>query len=238
VEPLGEGEVRVWLAVPEAVEDLRLLASYEALLSPEERDRAARFRFERHRRRFVVTHALVRESLSRCAPVAREAWSFRAGKRGKPEVAGPASGLGLRFNLSHTDGLAACAVARSCDVGVDVEAGARVRRHLEVAERFFSPREVAALRALPAPEREGRFLDTWTLKEAYLKARGLGLAIPLDAFTFLVDGPRPRLELERDLRDDPAVWQFELLRPAPEHRLALALRRGPRPDLRVRVLRS
>jgi 4'-phosphopantetheinyl transferase len=172
--------------------------------------------------------------------VAPASWRFRAERRGRPEIDAP-GGVDLRFNLSHTDGLAACGVVRELDLGVDVEAGSRVRRHLEVADRFFSRREARALRALPEEDRVGRFLDTWTLKEAYIKARGQGLALPLDGFTFDLDADREaplRIEFERDLGDEPTAWQFALERVGAHHRLAIAVRRGARPDLRIVVRRT
>jgi 4'-phosphopantetheinyl transferase len=224
MKELGAGAVDVWLCVPEDVRDPARLEACEALLDAAERSRSARFHFDRHRNRFLVSHALVRMSLSRYEDVAPEAWRFREVGRGRPEVAEPATAASLRFNLSHTDGLAACAVAQRNDLGLDVEAAARVTRHLAVAERFFSRREAAELRGLPESRQAARFLDYWTLKEAYIKARGLGLGLPLDAFTFRVgDGP-PRIEFERDLEDDADDWQFFLTSPTSHHRLAVALR--------------
>jgi 4'-phosphopantetheinyl transferase len=237
VDELPASEVHVWLCDPESA-DGALCARCGALLDEAERARRERFHFDRHRRRFEVSHALVRRSLSRYAPAPPEAWRFREVGRGRPEVAGPEAGAGLRFNLSHTDGLAACGVVRELDLGVDVEAASRVRRHLEIAERFFSPRESAGLRALPAEQQPGRFLDLWTLKESYIKGRGLGLALPLDGFSFLLEEGAPRLLFERDLEDRPDDWQFSLSRPTAGHRLAVAVRRGRRPALRIRVARD
>jgi 4'-phosphopantetheinyl transferase len=231
VDELRDGDVDVWLCVPEEVVDPRALARCTGLLDEGERARSERFRFERHRNRFLVSHALVRTTLSRYAPVPPEAWRFREVGRGRPEVAAPAVGA-LRFNLSHTDRLAACGVSHRADVGVDVEAALRVTRHLAVAERFFSAREAAELRELPEDRQVDRFLDYWTLKESYIKARGLGLALPLDGFSFVLDGDRPRIEFEHDLDDSSDCWQFQLESPTPDHRLAVALRS---PGLRLRT---
>ena len=221
---LEPGDVDVWMCVPEEERDATRLDACAALLDADEHARAKRFRFERHRNRFLVSHALVRSALSRYADVPADSWRFREFGRGRPEVAAPAPGATLRFNLSHTDRLAACGVAQRDDVGVDVESGSRVTRHLAIAERFFSKREAAELRSLPEGARVGRFLDYWTLKEAYIKARGLGLALPLDGFTFLLDAEHPRIEFERDLDDRADAWQFRLASPTDEHRLAVALR--------------
>jgi 4'-phosphopantetheinyl transferase len=232
---VGADEVRVELAVPESVVDPDERSACEALLSPGERERAARMHGAGAERRFVVAHALVRSALSRCAPVPPERWRFRAGENGRPEIEGPAAGAGLRFNLSHTEGLAACAVVREHALGVDVEAGARLRDPLALAERFFAPHEAAALRALPEAERRERFLAAWTAKEAYLKARGLGIAGRLAAVALELGGGPPRLALGGALEDDARAWQLALLRPTPRHHLAVALRRGDAPDLAVAV---
>lgn len=221
---LDEGTVDVWLCTPEDMRERFDLDRCEALLDPAERVRSARFRFDRHRNRFLVSHALVRTSLSRYASVVPASWRFREVGRGRPEIATPAGSEWLRFNLSHTDGLAACGVARAHDVGVDVEAAVRVTRHLAVAERFFSRREAAELRGLPESAQVDRFLDYWTLKEAYIKARGLGFDLPLDGFTFILGEDAPRIEFERDLEDDPESWHFHLASPTATHRLAVALR--------------
>ncbi|MDH3686044.1 MAG: 4'-phosphopantetheinyl transferase superfamily protein [Myxococcales bacterium] len=218
------GRVDVWLCTPEEFDQQATLARCERLLDSDERARGERFRFDRHRNRFLVSHALVRTSLSRYGTAPPEVWQFREVGRGRPEIAAPVEAVGLRFNLSHTDRLAACGVAGRDDVGVDVEAAIRVTRHLAVAERFFSKREAAELRGLPAEQQVDRFLDYWTLKEAYIKARGEGLALPLDGFTFVLDADSPRIEFERDLGDAADSWQFHLASPTPEHRLAVALR--------------
>ena len=125
------------------------------------------------------------------------------------------------LNLSHTDGLVALAVAKT-PVGVDVEDLQRRGRTVELSDRFFAPSEARALRALPEAAQRSRFFDLWTLKEAYIKARGQGLAIPLASFAFDLDHgplafqPQP---------GDPIIWQFARMDPTPRHRLALALAR-------------
>jgi 4'-phosphopantetheinyl transferase len=230
---VGADEVRVELVAPESIAEGAEQAACEALLGPEERTRAARIRVQAARQRFVVTHALARLALSRAAPVAPEAWSFRVGPHGKPEIAGPRAGAGLRFNLSHTDGLAACAVVRDLEVGIDAEAGARLGDPLALAERFFAPREVAALRALAGDARRQHFLDLWSLKEALLKALGVGIAGHLADVSFEIEAGRPRLAEPGGAGGNPGDWQLALLRPTSRHRVALALRRGRRPDLRV-----
>ena len=209
--------------------------AYRALLSPDERDRMARLVFERDRRRFLLTRALVRTMLSRYTGVRPADWSFIANVHGRPEILDRPRGVpDLRFNLSHTEGLIACAVTIGREVGVDVEHIGRRLTH-DVAGRFFAPREVSDLRKLPEDEQHRAFFDYWTLKEAYIKARGFGLALPLADFAFKLSPPAPpQITFEPSLPDDAATWQFHQEWPTPLHRLGLAVRRDGA-DLPVRI---
>jgi len=138
------------------------------------------------------------------------------------------------FNLSNTRGLIACAVARSRELGIDVESTRRPGQTVEIAEHFFAPAEIDALHSLPADQRTERFFAYWTLKEAYIKARGMGLAIPLAQFSFVLDEPAPiSIRFAPELEDDPSSWQFERLVLSPGHHTAVAVRRGTGPNLRI-----
>jgi 4'-phosphopantetheinyl transferase len=246
-------EVHLWHVDPVQVADQRLLAAYRALLSPAEHARTARFVFERGRHESLVTRALVRTTLSFYQPeVDPSAWQFVANPYGRPEIAAPACAPGLHFNVSHTDGRIVCLVAVGREIGVDVENSGR-GAPLDVADRYFSPSEVADVRALPEAARPGRFFDYWTLKESYIKARGLGLQLPLDQFSFHLGpaelgsvqlGPAGRrqpspitISFGPQIADDPATWQFDLRHLTPRHRLAIAIRRAAdEPDLAIRVV--
>jgi len=222
--------IHVWHLDPDAAIGEAQLAACRALLDEEELRRCARLRGEVRQRGFAVSHALVRSALSRCTQVAPQQWRFARGEHGRPEIAEP-RGHRLRFNLSHTAGLAACGVAREVDLGIDVEAGARLREPQKLASRFFAPAEAAALRALPPAAQRGRFLDLWTLKEAYLKARGEGLGKRLREAAFDFDAAGvPTARLGPALADRAEAWQFELRRMPCGPRLALAIRRGSGPD--------
>jgi 4'-phosphopantetheinyl transferase len=239
--PLPDDEIHVWYLLPDEIVDPRVLAAYEALLAPDERARRARYHFEHSRREYLFTRALCRATLSRYAPVAPAAWTFAKNEYGRPEIEAAAAATygALRFNLSNTRGLIALAVARDRDVGIDVEDPSRGGETVAIADRFFSPIEVAALRALPEGAQDARFFTYWTLKEAYIKARGMGLAIPLDQFSFLVDdGPPIRIAFDPRLGDDAAAWQFTALALSPRHAAAAAVRRGHGPDLRFVVRRT
>jgi 4'-phosphopantetheinyl transferase len=171
---LSPAEVHVWRACldlgPEGVRAL------EATLGPEDRARALRFRRAIDRVHFIVAHGALRAILARY--VGRDPADLRlvADPKGKPRLAAPGP---LRFNLSHSVGLALCAVARDAEVGVDIERVQPEFPVLAIAARFFAPAESTALRALPAAAQPRAFFDLWARKEASLKARGDGLARPL-----------------------------------------------------------
>lgn len=226
MDVLPVNAVHIDLLPTASTDALARLDAYRTLLSADEHERMARFVFERDRRAFLLTRALVRTTLSRYVPVAPADWRFIANVHGRPEILDrPAGVADLRFNISHTEGLIACAVTVGREVGVDVEHVGRTLLH-DVAGRHFAPREVSDLRALPVSEQDRVFFDYWTLKEAYIKARGFGLALPLGDFAFKLNPPHaPEITFEPTLEDDPARWQFLQDWPTPMHRLALAVRR-------------
>lgn len=157
-----------------------------AHLADDEHARAARFRFDRDRRRYVVARGRLREILGRYLDVPPERVSFQYGPQGKPELCpeteDAAPGHGLTFNLSHAGEHALVVVARGRRVGVDLEPVRALPDADIIAERFFSASEVAAYRALPEAARPAAFFACWTRKEAFVKALGDGLTHPLDTF--------------------------------------------------------
>jgi 4'-phosphopantetheinyl transferase len=215
--------VRLRWVAPSA--DAATLAAWHATLDAAEQARAARFHFDRDRHAFIAARALARTMLSQAAPLPPAAWRFVIGHAGKPEV-DPALGLPwLRFNISHTRGLVACAVTSRDDVGLDVEDLDRREASPGLAERNFAPAEVALLAAVPAAARHETFLRIWTLKEAFVKATGDGIGsaegLGLHRFAFTLDPPRLTLAA-----GDPGAWRFLQWRPTPRHILAVALRRA------------
>ena len=225
-ESLSNRQVHVWHARPGDVHDASHVSGLLALLSEDERARHQRFWFDRDRHHFLVAHALVRTTLSRYADVRPETWTFETNRYGRPEITGPETSASLRFNLSHTTGLVVCAVVRDREIGVDVEDTRREDASLKIARRFFSPAEVADLEQVPTTRQRESFFDYWTLKEAYIKARGMGLAIPLRHFSFTLDEHQPiRIAFAPELDDDPARWQFAQLRPTDTHLVSVAVER-------------
>ncbi len=233
---LPEDEVHLWLACPEEIQDPDLLARYHAIMSPEEAVKQKRFHFERHRHQYLITRAIIRTQLSRYAPVAPADWVFETNEYGRPHIAPVHDVPPLHFNLSHTDGLIACAIVLGREVGVDVEDVARGGDLVSVADRFFSPSEVRDLHQLPESRHMDRFFDYWTLKESYIKARGMGLSIPLEQFSFhLGDGPDIRITIDPRQNDPPERWQFRQWRLGERHKIALTLEREPGVSFRVVV---
>jgi 4'-phosphopantetheinyl transferase len=192
------------------------------LLAADERDRAARFRFERDRSRYIVGRGLLRLLLARYVERPPEAISFAYGRFQKPRLGheGPA------FNLSHSGSLALYAFTSEEEVGIDIELDDADFARERIAEMFFSPTEVAALRSLPEAVQPRAFLTCWTRKEAFIKARGDGLQLALDSFDVsLVPTAQPELLRTQWSRDEPEQWSLrDLSDPEMGYIAALALR--------------
>ena len=217
---LADGEVHVWrAAAPAGVFSFRAMF---ALLSDDERERAARYYFEGDRERFVVWRGLLRTLLGLYLGRPAAGLRFAYNEYGKPSVEG-GSGGDLRFNLAHSHDMALYAFARGREVGVDVELVWGEFAGEEIAERFFSPREVGALRALPWEQKARAFFECWTRREAYVKARGGGLSLPLDSFDVAFGPGQPAAPLAvRDGSASNLDYSVRGLTPAPDYAAALA----------------
>lgn len=215
--PLAPGEVHVWTLAPGDRVDQPLLVARVAELPGDERARWERLRLPHKKNEYLFGKLLTRRLLSRYTGLAPEALSFAEGPRGKPDLIGAGD---LRFNLSHTGGLLALAITRAGEVGVDVEEVEP--RDPGVAERFFAPEEAAQVRAAAAHEKDVLFARFWTLKEAYIKAHGEGLAIPLASFCFQLGDP-VRIAFRDPGDGDPSAWWFAWRDPSPRHALAVAV---------------
>lgn len=231
---LGDRDLHVW-AVPLQGDCER----WAALLSPAEKDRAARFRVVDHRRRYAAWHGALRVILGGYLGADPLALEFETGARGKPRLHGRGKPGGpdlrgqddLHFNLSHSGQLAMVAVGR-VEVGVDLEKLRHLESLREIAGRHFSRAEFAALEATPEAAQLTAFYRCWTRKEAYVKATGLGLASALDAFDVAI-GEEAALLALRDSDDQPTDWALHDVSPGPDYIAALAVRaRG----LQVRTL--
>ena len=209
VPSLSRAEVHVWRANLHL--DTPRVEALENILSPEERYRAERFRFEVDRLRYKTAHGLLREILARYLAVLPASLTFVQGAHGKPSLTAYEGRRTLRFNLSHSENMALIAVAIDREVGVDVES---VRRHVEaveIARRFFSAEEAAALAELQSGRRNRAFFELWTRKEAVLKAIGMGIAAGSSALQ-QAGGKHP----------DFLQWRVRSLEPAPGYLGAVA----------------
>ncbi|MGE0259335.1 MAG: 4'-phosphopantetheinyl transferase superfamily protein [Alphaproteobacteria bacterium] len=188
--------------------DEAAVAAWLELLDDAERRRAARFAFARHRIEFIAAHALLRVALASELGAPPRAWDFVPGAHGKPVAWVGGAPAPLSFNLSHTAGMVGLAAAAvpGREIGFDLENLGR-KVDLKVADRYFTPPEVAWIAALPEPERSRGFLRLWTLKEAFIKATGKGLTQNLASFWF---APMPpRIHFSPELGEDSADWRFE-----------------------------
>ena len=214
-----------WYAQPDRLTDPALLSQYDQLLCPEEQARHARYRIERVRHEFLVTRALVRTVLSRYTAMDPVEWRFTTNAYGKPDASSPPLAEPLRFNLSHTRGTDRLAVTRLEEVR------RRCGKHRPprppgriCAARFFASRKLRICCSYHPKSQQVVFFDYWTLKEAYIKARGKGLAIPLDQFSFdLASKDSVRICFSPELGDDSTTWRFAQFSPTSEHRAALAV---------------
>ncbi len=191
---------------------------YYATLSDDERDRSARFRFERDRRRYVVAHGALRDLLGRYLGSGPGQIRFVSNAFGKPELH-PDFGGRLKFNLAHSADLAVIAIARDAWVGVDVECieGRRESSYADVAQNFFSTTEVDALGRVPSHLYDQAFFSCWTMKEAYVKGRGEGLTIPLTSFSVPISTEPAHAAVRC------GGWSLFTLRPAPGYVGAVAV---------------
>lgn len=219
---LSSEDVHVWRASLDR--SPAQMHGLEQTLSLDERTRADGFYFVQDRQRFVSGRGLLRMILSRYAGVAPQQLLFCYGARGKPELATAPGGDILCFNLSHSQGTGLYALTRQRAVGVDIEQIRPLSKAEQMADRFFSPIEQTMLRALPAEEHLPGFFNCWTRKEAYVKARGDGLAHPLDQFAVSVAPGEPAALLAT--LDDPREvtrWSLRELWPGPSFVAALAV---------------
>lgn len=232
---LSRREAHLWYLFRDEVNDPNVLKAHYDLMAPDEKTRYDRFAFERHRKEYMLAHALVRLGLSSYTDVHPSKWVFDKNRHGRPEIAYPPVMPRLRFNLSHTDGIVACAFVLDQDIGLDIEDTRRQVEMKEISDRYFSTDEKRCLELLPIEEKRNRFFDYWTLKEAYIKARGLGLSLPLNLFSFHLNEDDIRVSFEPEIHDDAQCWQFQLVDITTCYRTAVAVRREEGNHLTIHV---
>jgi 4'-phosphopantetheinyl transferase len=219
---LEQNEIRLWMVLTEANSDSLMRDRCLAVLSGSEAETLRRMARESAADQYLVAHGLLRSLLSSCCDLPPCDWQFFRSAQGKPFVV--EGQPPLRFSLTHTEGLVACAVSACLDVGVDAEKLSSSRRVEKVLSRLAdSERNLVA--RVAADQRESALVELWTLKESYLKALGTGLALSLDSFAIGWHSPdEPRVFFPQGPGQDPREWRFFQLSPSLQHRLALCAR--------------
>ena len=204
---LATDEIHIWTVQDALIQDPVLLSAYQSLLNPDEVAIQKRFHFAKHQHQSLITRTLVRTVLSHYAPhIAPAAWEFTFNTYGKPYLSSKFSDLNLFFNISHTDNFIVLAISSSDHLGVDVENWRRETQLLKMPNKIFSPQENATLFNLVGEEKQKYFYSLWTLKEAYSKALGRGLSIPLDEVTFSLEGKT--IQMSSQTEDEANNWKF------------------------------
>ncbi|MBC8026978.1 MAG: 4'-phosphopantetheinyl transferase superfamily protein [Steroidobacteraceae bacterium] len=219
---LATHDIHVWISFERSLDE-PVLRKLRPLLQPAELERVDKAYSEEVRLRFLAARAMQRTVLARYAGVDPTALRFVTGEHGKPALAAEFEPLGLHFNVTHTEGLVGIAVSRHRDVGFDAENLLERTTALKLARRYFTAEEARNLEALPLTEQPARFYSLWTLKEAWMKATGRGIAAGLDNAAFSLDDNHRVAGLDF-AACDASDWRFWQFTPTPEHILALALR--------------
>jgi 4'-phosphopantetheinyl transferase len=237
---LAVSQVDLWIAFEDEALDARSTSSLRNLLSAEEQTLADRFHRAHDRRRYVAAHALIRLALSNYFPVAPADWRFGRDRNNQPIIMAPEEFAAVRFSISHTRGLIACLVTRLCEAGVDSERVEPNEELVQIAQDVLSASELESLNELLPENWTARFFDLWTLKEAYGKARGVGLDLPMKAISFDIgSGNSVCVRFDQEIHDDPSRWNFWLRHLPPAHTLSVAIRRdaGKRCEIVERIVR-
>ncbi len=205
---IKSNEIHLWVVECQQITEQALLDEYQALLNSEEQKRFDRFVFPKHKKQFLISRALLRSVIGQYLNQHPESLIFARNAYGKPRIASFEQSLPISFNLSHTNDLSVLAVSLDNDLGVDVEYLTRKVDILKLAERFFSKQEYSELATLDVKKFDERFFKLWTLKEAYIKACGMGLAIPLRDFSFNFSNNEFGVSFDEVRDDNPELWQF------------------------------
>jgi 4'-phosphopantetheinyl transferase len=226
-------DVYIWYRCTAAL-DSNAVRSADEYLSVEERAQRDRLRFGADRRDFTIAHDLLRRALSRYADVSPADWRFATNNYGKPSIESIDSQVrALSFSLSHTRGCVACAITSNAPLGVDVQRIDKSQCVQEIADGYFSEKEALWLRQCSDDLRNIRFAELWTLKEAFLKALGVGLSGSLTSVSFRFD-ELARIEVSGPSTFDLYGWHFALFEPVYDVRLGIAIRNVARPRFVMR----
>ncbi len=225
MELLGPGEVHLKYAFVDEFKGSQSAAEAAKIISSDEKHRQQKYAFEKDQDHYLLARYLIRISLSSyCDKISPEEWTFDTNHYGRPAVTNDGAPKDLHFNLSHSGGMVVCGFASTYEVGVDVENVTRICSHMSLAEHSFSQLEVEKLKTFESEKIPSEFFKFWTLKESYIKARGMGLHLPLDQFSFVVDKDQSvKVLFDPRMKEDPNRWSFKLLHPRENFQVAVAL---------------
>jgi len=227
---LNNNDVHVWSIEPAKINDPKLLDALKTLLSNSEIEKVQRYRLPKAKHTALITRAFVRSVLSQYTDVSAEKWLFNISSQGKPEINSPP--IPLSFNISHNDDLIICAVSLDKKIGCDIESLSRKISIKAIAQRYFSATEFNALMALSPALQRRRFFEYWTLKEAFVKATGMGISQGLESFNFTI-GKAKSTQFNDNIQlnfspscseQDNQHWVSSLLYPDQKHCIALCLK--------------
>ncbi len=195
------------------------------LLAEVEKSQYQKFFFEKDKNLYLLARYLLRTKLSTyCPGIAPKQWIFKLNSYGKPYIANDIGELNLFFNLAHSKEMVVCAFSINKEIGVDVENTERTSKILELAERSFSKAEFENLKALKPELRQAQFFRFWTLKESYVKARGMGLQIPLDQFSFHIEKDlQVKISFDPRMKENETNWQMKLFTPIESYQVAVSV---------------
>lgn len=223
---ISAGEIHLWFVYDDDIQDPTLISKCHNILSIQERLQLKRFYFDKHRHQYLISRVLTRIALSMYMKnVSPEEWQFTKNCYGKPRIHNPEIEIPLQFNLSHTENLIVLGVTLHDELGVDVENTIRSRDLIDIAKSHFSFDEVQQITLASSEIKNSLFFDFWTLKEAYIKACGMGLSIPLDQFGFHFPQPG-EISITFDSRrnDRPEYWRFWQIQPGNNYKVAVAIK--------------
>jgi len=220
---LKSDEIHFFYTRVDEIRNRSLLDRYRSVISEAEKKKVDRYIFEKDQHACLVTRALLRFVLSAYTHEDPESFEFVENDFGKLRLKPGSIDMPINFNLSHSSEMTACALVLDTQIGLDVENYSR-KIDLGIADRFFSTFESEHLGNCSEIERQSVFFDFWTLKESYIKARGMGLSIGLDKFGFKMDHSNISIQFHESLNDFPELWQFFKFSPIKNYKAAISVR--------------
>jgi len=223
---ISEKDIHVWFIQSEEICNVKLLSQCYFLLNDEERLQHSQFHFEKDQHQYLLTRSVVRSVLSKYTNnILPRQWCFKKNPYGKPSIGNTRPTSPLSFNISHTKQLIVMAVTLNQEIGIDVEYLPKLEKKLHIAQHLFSALEIKQLLELPIAKQNKRFADLWTLKEAYIKACGKGLFIPLDQFSFCFSQTgKVSISFTTEIREHTQLCQFWQIHPNTSYKVSLALK--------------